>query len=81
LRPERILKGVPDGRQQVGDERLQLTLLIGLAKAVGIALLARITSSIGSQASSGFQRLRVRVCHRRPSLPLPSAKGWMNSNS
>jgi len=28
-----------------------------------------------------FQRLKMRVCQRRPMRPLPSAKGWMNSSS
>ena len=37
--------------------------------------------STGSQAKVGFHLESSSVCHRRPTRPFPSAKGWISSNS
>ena len=81
-----LFTGVPDSLLQdlcacIYDRTPREANIVAANEGNAVGLACGYHVSTGKYASTGRHWLRIRVCHKRPIRPLPSAKGWINSNS
>ena len=74
--------GIPQNTQNERHKARTVCLCICCSECIIVFLLPRTNQFLNRQPKKYFLPLpQQECCHMRPIRPLPSANGWINSNS